>query len=154
MALDIETPDPPDLTNRGFPAGLEDADAVGSESDLRRGELEALLREGAWTEGFDEWAEYTDLSAAEYQAVLTAGLLEALDFYWDPVAEELAFSVPTVPAGLVNPEENGDRIRNELEELSGAVVGVLESGYTDWDGLSPDDTWSDELFDDDTPPDD
>ena len=154
MVLDVETPDPPDLTNRGLPSGLEDADAVGSENDLRRAELEALLLEDAWDEAFEEWAEFTDLEPAEYRAILAAGLVDALDFYWDPVTEELTATVPDVPPDFTGFEENGEEVRSELEALAETVVAVLESGYVDWGGLSAEDTWSDELFDDDTPPED
>jgi len=154
MSLDVEVPDPPDLTNRPLPSGLEDADAIGSESDLHREELEALLRDDAWEEGFEEWAEYTDLSEAEYRSVQAAGLLDTLDFYWDPVVEEVCFEVPDVPTGLTEPTEDGGRFRGELEDLSQTVVDVLEDGYVDWGGQSSDDTWSDELFDDDVQPED
>jgi len=151
MSLDVEVPDPPDLTNRSLPIGLEDSDAVGSESDLHREDLEGLLRDDAWEEAFEEWAEHTDLTEEDYLAVRSAGLLDALDFYWDPVAEELCFEVPNVPGDLAESTENEGRLRGELEALSETVLDVLEDGYVDWGGASSDDTWSDELFDDDVP---
>jgi hypothetical protein len=62
--MDIETPTPPDLTNRGVPARI-DAAVSTTEVDLRRPDLEAVLGEGAWQEGVDEWAQYTDLDEAD-----------------------------------------------------------------------------------------
>lgn len=53
MAVDVDIPYPPDLTNRGTPSSL-DTESLDSPSDLRREELEGLLRDGAWRESFAE----------------------------------------------------------------------------------------------------
>jgi hypothetical protein len=153
MSLTVEPPESPDLTNRALPPGLEDSDAVGSESDLYRDELEAWLRDGAWAEAFSEWAEFTDLSVETFRALQSAGVVDGLDFYWDPVEERLRFAVPDLPPALVEDEERVDT-RAELEDLCETVLDALEDGYVDRDGFTVDDTWSDETFDDDVEPDD
>ncbi|WP_209309505.1 hypothetical protein [Haloarcula amylovorans] len=46
MALDIEVPEPPDLSNRGMPHGFEwQEETLGSE-DFYREDIEDLLQEG------------------------------------------------------------------------------------------------------------
>lgn len=69
MALDVETPDPPDLTNRGMPDDVDPSNVTDGLSDLRREELEEILQDGAWNEAFREWATYTDLTEAEYRTM-------------------------------------------------------------------------------------
>ena len=160
MALDVETPEEPDVTNRGFPAGMDfEADETpGSEADFRREEVEEVLREGAWEEAFREWAEYTDLNEAEYRAAGELGLLRQLDFYWDPVVETLRFDVPDVPADGSLGEELASRVSAELADLGETVIDRLADGYVDWDGVSddvweeegvPENAWSEEAVDED-----
>ncbi|WP_372911751.1 hypothetical protein [Salinigranum sp.] len=81
MTLDATTPDPPDLTNRGLPAQFDPDELSGSESELYRDALEEALRDGAWSEAFQEWAAYTDLTEVEYRELDERGFLEAVDFY-------------------------------------------------------------------------
>lgn len=152
MTLAVESPDSPDITNRGLPRALEPSDALEGASDLRREELEAFLRDGAWSEAFKEWAEYTDLSEAEYERVRDFGLLEELDFYWDPVEERLRFEVPALPAALAEQADLASKASAELTDLAHTVVERLEDGYVDWgeEGVSGD-TWSEETFEEETP---
>jgi hypothetical protein len=147
MGLDVETPTPPDLTNRPLPSDLEPADVP--DSGLRREELEEMLREGAWHEGFEEWAAYTDLTEAEYEAIRESGLLEELDFYWDPVEERVRFEVP--PADRPAGEDLAERTTAEMTDLCRTVVEMLEDAYVDWEE-NGEALWSEETFGEGTPP--
>ena len=149
MALDVETPAPPDLTNRPLPSALDPAEDGDATSDLRREELEAMLREGAWHEAFQEWAEYSDLSEAEYRTVADDGLVEGVDIFWDPTEAEISFEVPDLPDEM--DEEFSTRVRTELTDLGRTVVEMLKDSYVDWDDGASSDTWSEETFRDETP---
>ncbi|WP_435348876.1 hypothetical protein [Haloarchaeobius sp. HRN-SO-5] len=153
MALDVESPDPPDLTNRGLPREFENIDSLGNQSDLRRDELEDVLRDGVWSEAFREWAEYTDLTEAEYRTIHEHGLVEELDFYWDPVDERLRFELPVAPDEWSEREDLWSRARVELADLGDAVVEMLEDAYIDWggDGTSAS-VWSEQALDEESPP--
>lgn len=145
MALDVELPDPPDLTNRGVPSVFEEVDEVGPGADLRREELEVALRDGAWREAFEEWAEYTDIEDAEFRALVDRGLVGELDVFWDPGDERLRFEVPTVPPSVGS---DPDRLENELTDLARILVGELAEGYLDWNGIEAEDyVWDVEGFD-------
>jgi hypothetical protein len=151
MSLDVTTPDPPDLTNRGLPAQFDPDELSGSESELSRDALEEALRDGAWSEAFQEWAAYTDLTEAEYRELDEGGLLEAVDFYWDPFEERLRFDVPPMPGWM--DEEFAARARVELTDLAETVVETLEDTYEDWTEAGPSDAvWTEELYDDGAEP--
>jgi hypothetical protein len=145
MVLDVESPDPPDLTNRGLPSDLDIAELPGNSNDLRREELETVLREGAWNEAFQEWAAYTDLTEGEYRTLQDHGLLQALDFYWDPVDEQLRFEVPELP-GEFDREDLAAMAQAELTDLGHTVVEMIEDAYTDWGGMETEAPWTEELF--------
>lgn len=132
MGLDVETPDSPDLTNRGLPSDVAPDDVVAGESDFRRGELEDVLRDGAWNEAFLEWAEYTGLTEAEFRTVREAGLFERLDFYWDPEERRLRGEVPTLPPELAADRSLASLVTTELSDLCEMVVEMLSDGYVDW----------------------
>jgi hypothetical protein len=150
MGLDVEYPDPPDLTNRGMPPEIEPSDALDSIADLRRGELEAALQDGAWQEAFDEWAEYTDLSEAEFEVVEEHELFAELDFFWDPDAERVRFGGPDLPALWPRDEVLTERALLELSDLGETVLDMLDD-YLDWDAEGPPgDSWSEETFRDET----
>lgn len=145
MVLDVESPAPPDLTNRGVPDEFEAVDAIGSESDFRRAELEEMLRDGAWNEAFLEWAEYTDLTETEFRTVRDHGLFEQLDVYWDPVEERLRFTVPAPPETLADEGDLASRVTAELADLGQTVVEMLEDAYLDWGDRETSETaWSEE----------
>jgi hypothetical protein len=148
MALDVAVPEQPDLTNRGLPSELEAASVIEGESELRRQELEDILREGAWEEAFREWAEYTDLTEAEFRTVRDAGLFEGLDFYWDPTEATIRFEVPALPESWAG-DDFASRVETELTDLCETVHEMLDSGYIDWDADGTlDDPWVEETFDD------
>ncbi|WP_049986143.1 hypothetical protein [Halobellus rufus] len=150
MAADIDIPDPPDLTNRRSPSSLDEA-SLDSPSDLRREELEGLLRDGAWREAFAEWFEYTDLAAADVATLEEHGLFEQLDFYWDPFEDRLRFEVPQVPESLAGTDLE-DVLGTELSDLGQAVIELLSEAYTEWDETgSPADSWQNDPVDDESP---
>lgn len=133
MALDVELPELPDLTNRGMPRDFDLQDETAGSGAFHREELEALLREGAWQEGFNEWSEYTELDEAKVRIVDDLGLFQAFDFYWDPTDERLQFEAPRVPedwreravtASLGSTAVS--MINTDLQNLGRTVQEVLE----------------------------
>lgn len=150
MALDVEPPPSPDLTNRPPPSELDPAGAIDDIGDLRREELEELLADGAWTDAFLEWADYTDLTESGYRSIHAAGLFEGLDFYWDPTEGQIRFEVPSV-AELAPHEELAGLAAAELADLGEVVVETLERGYVDWGEPSEgEEDWRDGVFDQDS----
>lgn len=152
MALDVPVPTSPDLTNRGMPREFEWLEETLGSEDFHREELEALLRDGAWKEGFNEWAEYTDLDEAQAGIVSDLGLFQAFDFYWDPTDDRLRFDAPTVPddwrerdATAAFDSSTVALIDAELQDLGRAVQEILEDYLDQSDQLSAH-TWSEESF--------
>jgi hypothetical protein len=123
MTLDVAVPDSPDLSNQGTPSGFELDEETLGEEDFHREELEELLLEGAWQEGFTEWAEYTELDQGEVRIVSELGLFQALDFYWDPVDSVLRFDPPTIPDDW--------RTRDVSESLDSATVSMIDAELQD-----------------------
>lgn len=151
MPSDVETPDPPQLTNRGVPVEFELVELTGGAAALRREELETALGDGAWQEAFEEWSEYTDLTAAQIRLLDDRGLFQAFDFYWNPEDALLDFAPPAVPDDLPADVESGSldasTVRTELRDLGRAVVEMLEADSLDWG--EEDETeynWGDEAF--------
>lgn len=127
MALDLEVPAPPDLSNRGTPRDFEWQDETLGSEDFYREDLEDLLQQGAWKEGFNEWAQYTDLNEEQALIVDDLGLFKAFDFYWDPTEDGLRVDAPTVP-------DDWDQ-RPESESLDESAVALIDRelqdlGYT------------------------
>ena len=152
MALDTEIPDPPDLSNRGMPREFEWQDETLGSEDFYREDLEDLLQEGAWTEGFNEWTEYTNLDEEHVRIVSDLGLFQKLDFYWDPTENRLRFDAPTIPDDWRerNVTESLDSstvsmIDDELTDLGRAVQEVLED-YLERDDESSDYGWGEETY--------
>lgn len=144
----MDVPTPPDLTNRAVPDQF-DADEPISDQALRREELEAILGRGAWQEGFDEWARYTDLTEADVELAERLGLFRALDFYWDGDAAKLRYVVPEVPEswGEQAGEEHADRVtlQEELDDLGRTVADTIALDYVDW-GDGEDLVWGVDTF--------
>jgi hypothetical protein len=147
MALDVSVPEPPDLSNQGRPSGFEweESETLGSE-DFYREDLELLLQEGAWREGFEEWGDYTDLDDETVRIVDDLGLFQGFDFYRDPTDEHLRYDAPTVPEDWRERDvtESLDSslvstINGELQDLGRAVHETLQnylqrtSDSSDWD---------------------
>jgi len=152
MGLDVAVPEPPDLSNRGMPRGFEWQEESRGSEDFHREELEALLQEGAWQEGFNEWAEYTDLDEAQVRVVGDLGLFQAFDFYWDPTDDRLRFDAPSVPddwrtrpATESFDSSTVSTIDTELQDLGRAVQEALE-GFLERSDETSTHTWGEETF--------
>ncbi|WP_254839640.1 hypothetical protein [Natronomonas marina] len=152
MARDTGVPDPPDLSNRGTPREFEwQEETLGSE-DFYREDIEDLLEEGAWKEGFNEWAEYTNLDETQVEIVGDLGLFQALDFYWDPTEDRLRVDAPTV-SGTPREREAAESldsstvsmIDGELADLGQAVREVLER-YLERNDEASDYGWGAETY--------
>jgi len=148
MDLDTEVPTPPDLTNRGLPADFEFADGLSDASDLRREDLEEILRDGAWQAAFEEWAQYTDLGASDVEYAADLGLFKAFDFFWDPDAGRLRYVTPAVPADWDGPDRQPRNIvQADLDDLGRAVAETIMAEYVDWGSDESDDlVWGVETF--------
>lgn len=153
MALDVETPEPPDLTMRGTPSDFRSGEKARGMGDFRREELETMLKEGAWKEGFEEWAEYTDLAEEEIRAIADLELFRALDFYWDPDDEMLRYDAPDVPDDWrerapesLTSSSQASRVETELDDLGRTVLEELQDTYLDRSDGASNDVWSDEAF--------
>jgi len=152
MALDVEVPEPPDLSNRGMPRGFELQDETLGSEDFYREDLEDLLQEGAWKEGFNEWTEYTNLDEEQARIVSDLGLFQAFDFYWDPTEDRLRIASPTIPDGWRERDatESLDSstvslIDGELDDLGRAVQRVLED-YLERNDEASDYGWGEETY--------
>ena len=131
MAIDTTVPTPPDLTNRPTPDDLQEA----SDLDLRRRDLEGILGEGAWQEAVDEWAQYTDCTAADVERAEELGLFRALDFYWEAEADRLRYVAPAVPEEWVEADEDrldATFLQEELDDLGRLVAETIARDYVDW----------------------
>jgi hypothetical protein len=123
MALDVAVPESPDLSNRGMPREFELQDETLGSEDFYREDLEDLLQEGAWKEGFNEWTEYTDLDEEHVRIVDDLGLFQAFDFYWDPTDDRLRFDAPTIPDDW--------RERAVTESLDSSTVSTIDAALQD-----------------------
>lgn len=152
MAFDVAVPEPPDLSNRGTPDDFEwDDETLGSE-DFYREDIEDLLQEGAWKEGFNEWIEYTSLAEEHVQTVSDLGLFQSFDFYWDPTEDRLRFDAPSIPDGWQERDETESfaaitvsMINDELADLGRTVKEFLEDYLVRNDETS-DFGWGEETY--------
>jgi hypothetical protein len=131
MTLDVEVPDPPSL--RG-PQSRGEYDAIDTNDeeltdDYRREELRGVLGEGAWRDAFEEWAEHTLLTNAEFGTVRELGLLDRLDLYWEPSDDEVGYRAPTLSADEREAFDDPDGIEAELDSLGRVLSEVLENDY-------------------------
>jgi len=139
MAFDAEVPDPPRLDAAEHPG---DYDAV-EEPETRTGEegrreaLAAMLEEGAWEDAFQEWADHTYLSEAQFEAAVDLGMIAALDCYWHEAAGDVGYRAPSLAESLPEPwDERLDRtdradIEEAIDDLGEIVSDVLEANYID-----------------------
>ena len=152
MGLDVEIPDPPQLSNRGVANEFEAVEAVGGAADLRRQEIEEILHDGVWNEAFEEWTEYTDLTEDEFAILVDLEVFQQYDVFWDSTEEQLDFVAPSLPDDWrgrvsVQPTDvNGFSMRaaTELTDLGHTIVEMLEDAPIDWIGEGPAIGWSDE----------
>jgi len=133
MGITAEAPSSPDLTNRPLPSAIDPDDVADITNDLRREELETALAAGAWEDGFAEWADYTGLNDPEFRAIRDAGLVEELDFYWDPYDGGVEYELPPIPETLSGERSLARQAESELGDLADTVRKVLETDYISWD---------------------
>ncbi|SEV94280.1 hypothetical protein [Natrinema salifodinae] len=136
MTLDVEIPDPPTLSGPQDPGDYDAVDEPDERTgdDTRREELADFLAAGAWEDVFDEWAAHTYLTEDEFRAVRELGLLDELDFYWNPAAADVGYRAPAVPAELPETHDDLDAddiedIEEELDDLARMVSEALETDY-------------------------
>ena len=132
MALDVDIPEPPDLSNRGKPRDFEMTDSEDTP-DFHREDLEAILHDTAWTMGVEEWLDRTDLTVDHIDAVAALGLFREFDFYWNPADEQLRDAPARVPEDWRERAETTDLtssdvslINGELQDLGRTVREALE----------------------------
>lgn len=131
MVLDVEAPDPPSLRGPQPRGEYEAVDVTDEEAtdDYRREELAAVLREGAWQYAFEEWAEHTLLTDAEFRTVAELGLVERFDLYWDPTTDDVGYRPPTLSEEEREAFEDPSGIEAELDSLGRVVSETLENDY-------------------------
>jgi hypothetical protein len=148
MGLDVAVPDPPELRAEADVQQYEDVSVAG-ETNYRRDELETFLREGAWTEAFNQWAEHTDLDEREFETARDLDLFYEFDFFWDDFADRVGYHAPGIPEDWQERDVHPDldswnavsSINAGLTELGQTVCDVLERDYVDWEAEfdAPDD---------------
>jgi hypothetical protein len=139
MAIDASPPDPPELEEID-PNQYEDAEVVG-DTDYRRDEIEALLREGAWDQAFDEWADDTDVDEESFDIMTDLEMFARFDFFWDAFADRVGYHAPGLPEDWkerdLHPDldswETVSGINAGLAELGDAVSRTLKADYIDWE---------------------
>ena len=148
MGLTVETPDPPALTDALDPAEYDDVEVV-APANYRREELAQFLRDGAWEEAFQSWAERAHMTEDEFMIATDLSLIETFDFFWDDFANRVGYHAPGLPEDWrereIHPalESWGmvSSINAGLTELGQEVCDVLEDEYIDWEAAyeAPDD---------------
>ena len=144
MGLDVEVPDPPELTDSIDPTEYEDATIAADEDETanyRREELEGLLADGAWYDAFREWASSTDMDEAEFAIATEMGLFGEFDFFWDDFADRVGYHAPGLPEDWrerdLHPELDSwgtvSGINAGLTEFGQTVCDVLADDYLDWE---------------------
>ncbi|MES3162057.1 MAG: hypothetical protein PPP55_10905 [Halorubrum sp.] len=139
MSLKVDVPAPPELEEVD-PNEYEDADVVG-DTDYKRDEIAALLRDGAWADAFAEWAAGTDIDEREFRIVEELGMIQQYDFFWDSFAERVGYHAPGIPEDWKEREYHPDldswgtvsSINAGLTELGQVTCDVLKDDYIDWE---------------------
>jgi hypothetical protein len=152
MGLDVDAPEPPELTDAIDPNEYEDATIAADDEgtvDYRRTELEELLAEGAWADAFDEWAAHTDMDESEFAIATDLGLFREYDFFWDDFADRVGYHAPGIPEDWKERSYHPDleswgtvsAINAGLTEFGQTVCDTLKSEYIDWEAEyeAPDD---------------
>ncbi|MDJ1433424.1 hypothetical protein [Halostagnicola sp. A-GB9-2] len=144
MGLEVEPPDPPELSFVD-PNEYDDATISGGDEntdiDYRREELQGFLKEGAWEEAFDEWLEDTDLDEREFGIARDLDLFVEFDFFWDDFADRVGYHAPGIAedwqAREYHPELDSwgtvSSINAELTEFGQIVSVLLKEEYIDWE---------------------
>lgn len=133
MSLDVSTPDPPSLHG---PQPRGPYESIGNpvadpDDDYRREEIKTILANGAWNDAFEEWANQTSLSEANFEVAAEQHLFDEFDFYWDAITDEVGYRAPTLPQAVRTGLETGaaDDIDSELDTLGRVVSEMLENDY-------------------------
>lgn len=147
MSLDVEMPPPPELRDLD-PNEYEDAEVVG-DTDYRRDELEAFLREGAWERAWEEWSSESSLDERQWQIVEDLELIRRFDFFWDSFADRVGYHAPGLPEDWRERDIHEDLdswgtvsgINAGLTEFGQLVCEILKDEYIDWESeyQAPDD---------------
>ena len=148
MGLDVAVPEPPELRAEADVGEYEDV-SVSDAADYRRDELETFLRDGAWAESFEQWAERTDLDEREFETARDLDLFSEFDFFWDDFADRVGYHAPGIPEDWQERDIHPDldswnavsSINASLTELGQVVCDVLEGDYITWEAEyeAPDD---------------
>ncbi|PSP75838.1 hypothetical protein BRC81_14265 [Halobacteriales archaeon QS_1_68_20] len=139
MGLDVEPPSPPELG--GVDVSEYDDVEVVADTDYRREELEAFLREGAWEQAFERWAGDAEMTETEYEVAQDLDLFAEFDFFWDDFAGRVGYHAPGIPEDWKEREYHPDldswgavsSINAGLTEFGQAVCDVLAEEYIDWE---------------------
>jgi hypothetical protein len=147
MPLDVETPDPPELSRSIDADEYDDVEVQGDE--YRREELKQFLSDGAWDEAFSQWAAETDVDEAEFGIIQDLGLFQEFDFFWDDFADRVGYHAPGLPEDWrereIHPALDSwgmvSSINAGLTELGQLVCEILKAEYIDWEAEyeAPDD---------------
>lgn len=140
MALDVSTPDPPELNASLDPDDYEDVEVV-ADADYRRSELQEFLEEGAWEAAFDRWTASAQVTTEEFAIVEDLDLIQRFDFFWDDFADRVGYHAPGLPEDWQEREIHPDldswgtvsSINAGLTELGQIVCEVLADDYIDWE---------------------
>jgi hypothetical protein len=139
MSLTVEPPDPPELEDSIDASDYDDVEV--DTSEYRREELEAYLREGAWDQAFNEWADHADLTDKEFAIVTDLGLVSQFDFFWDDFAQRVGYHAPGLPEDWRERDLHPDLdswdtvsgINAGMAELGRTVSDTLKADYIDWE---------------------
>lgn len=134
MGLDVDVPDPPDLTN-GF------VDAYEGDEDRRADIQEYFESENAWGEAFSEWTTVTTVTEEEYAVIDDLELIAEFDFFWNADSGHVEYEAPSVRshprASERYPELDSSArvafIDDALDELGAIVADVLTEYYIEWE---------------------
>jgi hypothetical protein len=147
MSLYVDAPNPPELESHD-PNEYEDTEVV-SDTDYRREENERFLKDGAWEEAFNKWADHCSMDQSEFQISLDLGLIERFDFFLDSYAERVGYHAPGILEDWKERDMHPDldswgtvsSINAGLTELGQVVCDTLKDDYIDWetDYEAPDD---------------
>jgi hypothetical protein len=147
MTLDVDIPDPPELSTTVSVDEYDDVEVQGQ--DYRREELQEFLEAGAWEQAFTEWAAETAIDEDEFAIVQDIGLLGEFDFFWDDFADRVGYHAPGIPENWrereIHPELDSwgsvSGINAGLTELGQLVCEILKEEYIDWEAEfdAPDD---------------
>lgn len=143
MTLNVDPPDPPQIIP---PERLDEYEYEGGD-ESRRVALQEYLNEGAWMEGFSEWAGETDLTNPEFEVIRGQELFERFDFFYDTTAALVEYSAPSLaddwpesiserdtdaPVDLDPADVSPDSITDELSDLGRIVADILDDYYVEW----------------------